>query len=182
VRFLKRPALSSFLRTAAALGEAESEGEAMSDPESLVVFPNSRAAIDGLKPLWRNGYVAVAIVPSIGSNKGNTIISTMLRTAFQEIVQKATTGEMKRVLPMLRASVRAALLDPSHDNQRLLDDIVILGAFWLRHGNRILKDMGIGEVGMSVDPDDSVPWQQRGMLEQDFLKKFAAASHRATTH
>ena len=154
----------------------------MNDSNDLVVFPNSGAAIDGLKPLWRDGYVAVAIVPSLGPNKGNTIISTMLRASFQEIVQKATFSEMKRVLPMLRASVRSGLLDPSHQNQNLLDDIVILGAFWLRHGKRVLVDMGIGQVGMSVDPDNSLPWEQRGMLGQDFLKKFAAASHQATTH
>jgi hypothetical protein len=159
---------------------AEAEGEAMSDSNGPDVYSNSDAAIDGLKPQWRGGCVAVAIVPSIGPGKGNTIISTMLRSDFQEIVHKATSAEVNRILPILRASVRAALLGPSHHNQRFLNDIVILGAFWLRHGKRAIEDMGIGEIGFSIDPDNSLPWQQRGMFAQDFLKKFAAASHQAT--
>jgi hypothetical protein len=123
------------------------------------------------------GMVAVTGIPSGGPNAG---ISVMSVTPRQNLMVGLTDlrscgqGKSRSIRDSVARAIAAALSRPlsaldtrGHDN--LMDDLVIMMAAFLLEGPRALEGSGLMHVGLAIDPDESLPWERRGMLDPAVL-------------
>jgi hypothetical protein len=143
------------------------------------------------------GALCVRIIPEIGPDKGVHILSFTPRKVFEKKVREfhrdlhrvCILGSKKdpRIVRIwgptalkedVGADVRRGLLDHTLQDGKFYTAIAELGALRLLCGDSVLKESnsGVASIGLVADPDESLSWRKRGMLDPRFLKKYGHPS------
>jgi hypothetical protein len=132
----------------------------------------------------REGGVVVKAVIGSGPNAGQTVLAVHRRDWFQgEVlrIRDADRAERRRAAKRLRRVLSAAVgkppgsFSPANDRD-LIDGIATAMAFSMVEGQASLEGTGLAIVGIEIDPDESLPWHRRGMLEPGFLDALPLAA------
>jgi hypothetical protein len=119
------------------------------------------------------GKVVVTGLPSRGPNANTSIMSVTPRQNLMDGVdelKKIGRGRLRSIRDSVAKAVAATTSRPldgidasAHEN--LMDDLVILMAAYMIQGPPALEGSGLMQLGLAIDPDETLPWERRGMLD-----------------
>ena len=141
------------------------------------VAPGSEKAVDMWQKVKEGDTILVHIIPTAGPHAGASIVSMSPRKELDSLV--ADISAMKkshyaRTLKSVKEGVRTAIMNPTDptENGDLLTDILILFAFKLAGGreDEVLQNSGLMSLMLLISADESLTWQQRGMLDPVLVK------------
>jgi hypothetical protein len=124
----------------------------------------------------RSGMLVVAATVSRGLHAGVTIMAISPRTAMLDgIAELWKMSEGRRhqmavsIIRSLLRSLSRPFTTPKRD-EALFDNLTVLLALVLledRRRQQWLDEVGLLTIGLAIEADESLPWQERGMLPPD---------------
>ena len=121
------------------------------------------------------GMVVVLASVSEGPNAGAKIVSMTPREDLVHAVRHVRAknrGERRHLLRSIARTVVAGVavsiseISPANDAD-LMADLVILMAFAIVEGRRVLTRTGLHDIKLAIEEDETLPWHRRGMLDPE---------------
>ena len=120
-----------------------------------------------------HGEVVVAAVVRDGPNRGATYMSIAPRDEFMAAIAEwrgTPRAERRKLAVSVALAVRAAIMRPTDSytpaaDPSLMADLVWMLAIRLVTGPGVADDAGLFHIGLAIEPDESLPWHQRGLLD-----------------
>ncbi len=143
---------------------------------------NSYKIPDPLVPYLRDNSVLVHCIPAIGPHSGIPIVAVSRRSEVMEIIKSIMplkNAKRRRMLKSVQRAIAEVLMNPNNPttDPGFLDDVAILLAFRLALRNDdVLQQTGLSSLMLWVDPDDTLEWSDRGMLDPELLESLGISS------
>ncbi len=120
---------------------------------------------------FRHGGVLVAAIPSVGPARGGRITTMALNDQIVETIGDLSAmprPARRRTLANTQSAIKTALLrantlSPDNDGDLMLDLAILMSARLL-YGDTVVAPAGLANLMLEIDPDDRLPWHQRGMI------------------
>jgi hypothetical protein len=140
-----------------------------------ILFPDTLDPAE-IEREWReNGAVVVCAVAEAGPCRGGAILSHAPRERLMEALA-AVREEAPEAQQMIALGVAHAVREALDGSPRslegargadLLEDLMLLMACRLALGDGVLEGTGLLSLNLAIHPDESLPWERRGMLDPD---------------
>ncbi len=125
-----------------------------------------------LKEAWAHGKLVIVARLAEGPQAGQEVLCVTSREEFvQNLAVVIETTRASSVMQSLRKAIHdqvvQGLLDltPQTD-QNFMGDLVLLMSVACAIGETAVEDTGLFSIMFAVNPDDSLPWHQRGILQE----------------
>jgi hypothetical protein len=116
---------------------------------------------------WRDGKLVILAAIAEGKDAGGSAMCITSRQDFKSIRRDATPHRLD--CHKLSTAIRSALIlgVSGQAEQDLIDDLAILMALRVNGyvSEEYLAECGLFAIGLSVNPDTSLPWHKRGFLD-----------------
>ena len=125
----------------------------------------------------RDGKLLVTAIPFVGPHTKAHLIVLEDRDEIVQIIkelQDLSKSKFRKMTLSVVNSIREHLMNPlePNQNQDLMNDLTLLFVVnALTQKDQLLEAAGLFTLALRIDPDESLPWQQRGMLDPKLLKK-----------
>lgn len=119
---------------------------------------------------WRDGKIIIMATMAEGPDAGRQVVCITPRKAFRDSIPRTMANARdasfrESVQSAIRAQVMKGMtsLNVSNDHD-VMNDIAILMAMKLGHGENIVNGSGLFTVVVLVNEDESLPWFKRGFV------------------
>jgi hypothetical protein len=125
---------------------------------------------------YRNHIVLAATAAAKDGTPPESFLILVLRTELTAVLRQATAMQRRRrkaIQADLAANVANLLTKhPGARGDVFAEHIALLMALRILDGTQALKRSGLATLEIDFDPDESLPWHQRGLLDPELMQHF----------